>query len=139
MSQTNLPFGMLFEKQAPPPPKFIVVPEYDVRESLSLIIDYNGKRIPYIQEQWASVETQTETFVRAETTDSDYEQVHIGTETATKVRAESADDDKPSLVLGTETQTRVKPETTDSDQEYNLVFMGTQTLSEVRTENTDAD
>jgi len=126
-NKKRIPFGILFEEEAPSP-KDIIIPEYDKDMEISFIKDSEGNRIPYV-ESYNSLGTQTSTRITNEITDDDPE-VHnsvfniYGTGTVTEVKTETIDVDniidhkrlmRERSLLGTETVTKVSNEHTDPD------------------------
>jgi hypothetical protein len=99
MSNTTIPFGILFEERRIISSQKIVTPEYDPVEGVSYIINLDGRRVPYIEWIWTSFSTQTglATKVNTDPTDTD------------------PGDDSPYYLAGTQTFTEIKEETTDKD------------------------
>lgn len=128
--------------------------EYSPIHQMSYAVADKNKQEPYVMSTWM-IGTETETRVRADTTDSDDPKGTItvptlGTETFTKVYAEGTDSDDHKdaqliAALGTETFTEVRSEVTDSDKDHRLFseryapFLGTETVTLVKNEDTDSD
>jgi hypothetical protein len=136
-----LPFGLLFEESIIPNQE-IVAPIYDETEGITIIIDENGNKKPYVE--WhKNVGTKTATKVEKENMDDDEPPNTVGTRTITEVREEVSDvDDMVNLFLGTKTATAVKSEQPDDDPKnmlYEASVLGTKTKTKQSGEGTDSD
>lgn len=111
-----VPFGMLFEEPVIDDYSFPQM-KYNLEQSISVVRNEDGEYVPFVQENWAVLGTETATKSGGEGTDEDRSPVAMmGTKTVTEVRRETTDSDKSDIFqLGTETVTRNKTEATDSD------------------------
>jgi hypothetical protein len=117
----GIPLGLLFKEPVAPISE-IVVPVYDEVEGISVIVDENGNKKPYVE--WApNLGTKTETRVAAEGTDEDENTPgFLGTKTVTAVKAEQTDDDdyldlplEKGSMIRTKTVTKLLREESDDD------------------------
>ncbi len=116
-----MPFGLLFEEPIVPS-KEIVIPIYDEVEDISVVVDEDGVKRPFVE--WSgNLGTKTLTHVESESTDDDEDlsRSFLGTKTLTAVEAEQTDedDDIETIVnysmLGTKTATKSAGEESDDD------------------------
>jgi hypothetical protein len=117
MSKKNpTPFGLLFEEPTNPVLE-VVSPLYDETEDITVILDDQGNKIPYVE--WYGL---------------------VGTKTTTRIAAEGADDDDDGpQTLGTRTLTEVKKEGSSDFDDMSYLFMGTKTSTSVSSEQADED
>ena len=88
MNPSAIPFGLLFEEQAPTPAEKPRPPVYDPAEGLSFVTDATSRHLPYVTEGSNIARTQTVTFQVKETTDVD--DPPNSTATFTKIRSEAS-------------------------------------------------
>lgn len=142
---TSLPFGLLFEEESVDSPNSIIHPLYDEDQDVSVWIDKEGNRIPFV-EHLGVLSTKTATKTSSEGSDDDETlQFATSTRTITEENNEESDSDEDlnySINLRTTTMTFDQSEQSDEDEDrlpQSTFFLNTKTDTRELNENSDED
>ncbi len=138
----HMPFGLIFEEPLHNLP-IKILPVYDDIEDISVFIDEQGNKMPYV-EYCGSLCTRTETRIVGETSDSDEEPEGLRECNCYNMQGKIQLNSKLlhiNSAIGTKTTTAVEMEQTDEDVDRNYIFplLNTQTATKTFGEGSDDD